>query len=191
MRSLLNRVLVGVLVAVCAGCSRTSTPTAPSNPALATAVPVTEVANLAGEYKITLAAQDCEPAFPAAARTRTYSSRLDQQQRAIDLVLTDLPDIFSIKVTTTLRGIIQPPSLLTISGYLGNDQWVAIFELITSANLLSILVDDMIVTPSPEGLVGTFSGSLMLYDGGPAGWPTVGSRCSSQRHAVALARQDR
>ena len=188
MRSLLNRVLMGVLVAVCTGCSRTPMPTGPSQPAPATAEPVTEIPNLAGEYRITFAAQDCQSAFPAAARIRTYSSRLAQQDTAIELVLTDLPDIFSTRARPTLRGTIKPHSLLTLSGYLGNDQWEAIHELITSDNLLSILVDDMKVTPSPQGLAGTFSGSFGLYDRGPAGWPTVGSRCTSQTHTVTLAR---
>ena len=33
----------------------------------------------------------------------------------------------------------------------------------SSTNLLSILVDNMTVTPSPQGVAGTFSGSCTLY----------------------------
>ena len=183
MSSLLSRVLVGPFIAVCAGCS--GMPAGPTSPTPSTGVPVTEIPNLAGEYTITFLAKDCEAAYPSEARIRTYSSRLDQKEAAVNLVLTGLPDVFSIG-NPTLRGIIESPSLLTMTGYIGNDQWEGIFEPITSANLLSILVDNLTLTPSSQGFAGTFSGAFLLYDRSGVGWSTIGSKCLSQRHAVTL-----
>ena len=57
------------------------------------------------------------------------------------------------------------------------------------SNLLSILVDEMRLSLSPDGLSGTFAGSFLLYEGSDNNWPSISNACFSESHSVRLTRR--
>ncbi len=91
-------------------------------------------------------------------------------------------------VDPVLRGTFAPPDRMTLTSYLGNDQYEGLFEQVTPTNLVSILVDEMRVTVSPQGISGTFDGAFLLYLGKQGNWPHVVARCLSTQHTVNLIR---
>jgi hypothetical protein len=101
--------------------------------------------------------------------------------------MTGLPRIFGLD-HSALWGQIQPDNSVTLTNYYGNEQWDAIFEQVSPTNLLSILVDEMRLSLSPDGLSGTFAGSFFLYEGTENHWPTISHACSSLSHSVTLTR---
>jgi len=148
--------------------------------------------NLAGDYSITLLAQNCDtgsrwPAPPTELRSRTYASRLEQDGTNIRVVISGLPRIFYLE-HSALWGQIQADNSVTLTNYYGQEQWDSIFEQVSSTNLLSILVDEMKLGLSPQGLSGTFSGSFLVYDGTENHWPSIGSACFSKSHSVTFTR---
>jgi hypothetical protein len=84
-----------------------------------------------------------------------------------------------------LPGRVLPPDRLTLTGYLGADQWEPITERVSEGERLSIYVDEMVLTASPQGISGTFLGQFALYAGGTS---YVLASCWSQNHGAVLTR---
>jgi hypothetical protein len=101
--------------------------------------------------------------------------------------MTGLPRIFGLD-HSALWGQIQPDNSVTLTNYYGNEQWDAIFDQVSATNLLSILVDEMRLSLSGDGLSGTFAGSFLVYDGTENHWPTISSACFSESHSVRFTR---
>jgi hypothetical protein len=142
--------------------------------------------DLAGNYTIALTAANCDSNFPAEFASRSYRSRLDLTGTAVALEIFQMDA--GVTVNPVLRGTFAPPDRMTLTGYLGNEQWVGLFQQVTPTNLVSILVDEMRVTVSPLGMSGTFEGSFFLYEGRQGSWPKIAARCYSTQHTVNLIR---
>jgi hypothetical protein len=148
--------------------------------------PVPGPPGLAGNYTVTLTAANCTSNFPSEFVSRSYRSHLDLS--ATSAVL----EIFQIDggtmVNPAFRGTFAAPDQLTLTSYLGNDQYEGLFEQVTPTNLVSVLVDEMRVTASPLGMSGTFAGAFLLYSGRQGHWPEVVAKCLSTQHTVNLTR---
>ena len=142
--------------------------------------------DFAGNYTITLTAANCDSSFPAEFVSRRYRSRLDLT--ATDVALEIFQMDGGTMVNPVLRGTFAPPDRMTLTSYLGNDQYEGLFEQVTPTNLVSILVDEMRVTVSPQGISGTFDGAFLLYLGKQGNWPHVVARCLSTQHTINLMR---
>jgi hypothetical protein len=150
--------------------------------------------NLSGNYRITVVAQNCDsqwPMLPTEFRSRTYAASLEQDGTDITVVVVqrELPRLFPPEHRNPrLWGQIRPDGTAELTNYYpANESWDAVFEQVTPNNLLSITVDEMRLTISPEGLSGTFEGSIALYDWSGAGWTHISSGCLSKSHSVTLS----
>ena len=112
---------------------------------------------------MTLSAADCNANFPAEFASRRYPSRLNLTGTSAVL------EIFQIDGGATthpvMRGTFAAPDRMTLTSYLGNDQYENLFEQVSPTNLVAILADEMRLTVSLTGWVGTFEGAFLLYSG--------------------------
>ena len=148
----------------------------------------TPFAALDGSYRMTIVADGCQDSFPNVYRTRTYAARVDQKGADVTFVLAGVPPVAGATQSPRLWGAMGS-EYLTLTTYLGGDQWFPLYEQVEPAKLLNILVDDMTVSGSADRLSGAFAGAFLLYAGSAAvGWPRVVTRCESNNHGVTFTR---
>jgi hypothetical protein len=165
--------------------SGSATPT-PSQPT--PVVPGTPFAAVNGSYRMTIVADGCQDSFPNAYRTRTYAARVDQKGADVTFVLAGVPPVAGATESPRLWGVMGSDHL-TLTTYLGADQWFPLYEQVEPTHLLTILVDDMTLRGSADRLSGAFAGSFLLYEGSAAGgWPRIGTTCESKNHGVTFTR---
>jgi hypothetical protein len=119
-----------------------------------------------GDYQVTFSAQDCEywgsATLPAELRTLRVSSRVQQDGGDVRvLVKTKSAD-------SSLWGRVDHLGNVALTNFRGNEQWDPLWESLPPPHtFISILVDEMKVTLSPEGLLseGTFQGFLQSHAG--------------------------
>ncbi len=139
--------------------------------------PGTPFAALNGSYQMTVVADGCQDSFPNAYRTRTYAARVDQKGADVTFVLAGVPPVAGATESPRLWGVMGSAHL-TLTTYLGNEEWFPLYEQVEPTHLLNILVDDMTLTGSADSLSGAFAGSLWLYEGSASGgWPRVVTTC--------------
>lgn len=137
---------------------------------------------------MTVLADGCQDSFPNAYRTRTYAAEVDQKGADVTFVLPGVPFVAGATESPRLWGVMRS-EYLTLTTYLGNEQWFPLFEQVELTRLLSILIDDMTLTGSADRVSGAFSGRLWLYEGSAAvGWPRVVTTCESTNHSVTFTR---
>jgi hypothetical protein len=183
---------------VVSSCDTQRIPSAPSlppsvgNPTPPTS-PIDDYTHI-GDYTITLVAGNCDEssrvALPTEFRTRTYASCVYQNGTNIRVVLNGLPHVAGMDRDPGLWGQIQPDGTMTLTGYYGNDQYEAIFQEVSPTNLLSLLIDEMKLTVSPEGWSGAFKGALWIYNWNGVRVSGLISQCFSPSHSVTLRRSD-
>ena len=160
------------------------TPT-PSQPA--PVVPETPFAALTGSYQMTLVADGCEDTFPNAYRTRTYVAQVDQNGADVTFTLPRVPPVAGATESPRIWGVMGSDHL-TLTTFLGNDQWFPLYEQVEPTRLLNILIDEMTVTGSTDRLSGRWAGQFWLYEGTAAtGWHLI-LRCESKHHGVTFTR---
>ena len=147
---------------------------------------VPAIGDLACNYRIKLTAANCDLNFPSQFASRTYRSRVAQTTTGVALEVFQMDG--GATVDPVLRGAFAPPDRMSLTSYLGNEQWEGLFEQVSPTNLVSILVDEMSVTVSPQGMSGTFEGAFLLYLGSAGSWPHVVAQCLSEEHTVHLMR---
>jgi hypothetical protein len=149
-------------------------------------VPETPFATLDGSYQMTVVADGCQDSFPNAYRTRTYMARVDQKRADVTFVLAGVPPVAGAIESPRLWGVMGSEHL-TLTTYLGNDQWFPLYAEVEPIHLLSILVDNMTLTGSADRLSGAFAGRFWLYEGSAAGgWKRVVTTCESKNHGVTF-----
>lgn len=159
-------------------------PPAPTPPA--PTVPAPPAPDLAGNYTVTLSAAECSSTFPADFASRRYPSQLHLTGTSAVLEIFQIDGGASFN--PSMRGTFAAPDRMTLTSYLGNDQYENLFEQVSPTNLVAILADEMRLTVSPTGWVGTFEGAFLLYSGRQGHWPSVVALCRSTRHTVSLTR---
>ena len=149
-------------------------------------VPEAPFAALDGSYQMTVVADGCQDSFPNAYRTRTYAARVDQKRADVTFVLAGVPPVAGATESPRLWGVMESEHL-TLTTYLGNDQWFPLYEQVEPTHLLNILVDNMTLTGSADRLSGTFAGAFLLYEGSAAlGWPRIVTMCALKNHGVTF-----
>jgi hypothetical protein len=96
--------------------------------------------------------------------------------------------MFAPNYFPTLEGEQWANGTMTFNGYLGSDQWEAIYEAVTPTDLLSILIDTMVLTAGSSSLSGHFSGSFLVYAWNGNRVSGLTSRCFYTHHLVTLTR---
>lgn len=151
-------------------------------------VPETPFAALDGFYRMSLVADGCQDSFPNAYRKRTYVARVDQNGADVTFVLSGVPPVAGATESPRLWGVVGA-DYLTLTTYLGNEQWFPLYEQMEPTYLLNILVDDMTLRGSTDRLSGAWAGHFLMYEGSAAiGWPRVVTRCDSKNHGVTITR---
>ena len=203
-RSLVPLVLVSLLTIACSETDRSTrlptapspasleaspsvpTPTSPASPPPPAPFPLP---SLAGDYTLTATANGCSAGFPAEFRRRTYTARIEQDGTKVKVILSG-PTLgpgavragYAGPHVQSLWGEIMPTGQVTLTNFLGNDQWIFVADQASESHLLTILVDDASLTVTRNGLSGSFDGAFLMYP------DTQDRTCLATDHPLELSR---
>ncbi len=196
-----------VLVSLLTACSDTDRftrlPTAPSpaSPAASPSAPTpthpasppppapSPLPSLAGDYTLTATANGCSAGFPSEFRRRTYTARLEEDNNKVTVILSG-PSLgpgatragHKEPYVQSLWGEIMPTGQVTLTNFLGNDQWIFVADQASQSHLLTILVDEASLTVTRNGLSGSFAGAFLMYP------DTRDRTCVATDHPFELSR---
>ena len=76
----------------------------------------------------------------------------------------------------------MPTGQVTLTNFLGNDQWIFVADQASQSHLLTILVDEASLTVTRNGLSGSFAGAFLMYP------DTRDRTCIATDHPLELSR---